>query len=73
MTKTASRPSPAIASDTEQAAYISCDRDQACDYAQWAITTNSGDIFLCGHHYNENQFALLAAGYKPTRIREERA
>jgi len=48
--------------------YIRCDRDQACDIAKFEITTLNGPVFLCGHHFHENELFLLGTKYEVKRI-----
>lgn len=48
--------------------YVKCDRDQACDYAKFEITTPSGPVFLCGHHFHVNELFLMSTDYEVNRI-----
>ena len=48
--------------------YINCDRDQACDYAKFEITTPNGPVFLCGHHFHVNELFLLSTNYEVKKV-----
>jgi hypothetical protein len=44
--------------------FIHCDRDQSCDWAKFKVITRSGPLFLCGHHFHENELAFIGQRYE---------
>ena len=48
--------------------WVKCDRDLACDYAKFRISTRNGPVFLCGHHFHEHEIFLYANKFEVIKV-----